>query len=119
MDVLSDIYSNKDFQTLDLTLEQNVPQTFSHIFGDGRVFQVNIRYNKCLQNWFMDIYQQDGVNLIPMALNIVLNFGLDLLSQYKYKNLGEFYVISKNPPDFDSPTYNDLNLHFLYIWRHN
>lgn len=103
-----------------IQLNTNLPQKFTTRFNDGRVFTVFIHYNRALANWFMDIYlQTDNGNLEPQALNIMLVWGLDLLMQFRYKNLGEFYVYSKNAKEFDSPTFNDLNLNFVYLWRHS
>lgn len=110
-------YMNETYSYNIITIKTNRPQKITQSFPDGRVFTVYIRYNRSLSNWFLDIYKQDGINLIPQALNIMLECGLDLLSQYKYRNLGEFYVFSKNPMDFDSPTYNTLSTQFYYVWR--
>ena len=103
-----------------LSLNTNRPQTFTTRFGDGRVFTVFIHYNRCLDNWLMDIYLQttDG-RYQPEVMGIELSWGLDLLMPYRYKQLGEFYIYSKNIQEYDAPTYNDLNSNFIYIWRHN
>lgn len=103
-----------------ITITDNVPQKITQRFNDGRVFTVFIHYNKAFENWIVDFYQQstDG-QLVPIVTGILLEWGLDLLMPYRYLNLGEFYVYSKNPSEFDAPTYNDLNLNFIYLWRHS
>lgn len=113
-------YMNPKLFTHNINIQNNAPQIFTHKFSSGRVFVIVLKYNGILQNWVMDIYEQLSVRETkPMVLGIVLQYGLDLLSQYKYLGLGEFYVFSKNPPEFDSPTYNTLNSQFIYIWRHD
>lgn len=122
-----DIQKYINFNKMDLSLgnyfiqlNTNLPQQFTTRFKDGRVFTVFIHYNRAFANWFMDIYLQgENGNLEPQALNIMLEWGLDLLLPYKYKDLGEFYVYSKNAKEFDSPTFNDLTNNFIYLWRHS
>lgn len=111
-------YSNPNLETYKISINDNVPQTFTHRFSDGRVFYVFIKYNRTLDNWAMDIYLYERREYIPQAMGVVLQFGLDLLSQYKYLNLGEFYVFSKEPETQYSPNYSNLNK-YIYIWRHS
>lgn len=100
-------------------IQNNAPQTFTHKFSDGRVFVLKMRYNKTLDNWVLDIYQQlDNNETEPMALGILMESGLDVLSQFKYKDLGELYIIPKVYLEIDSPTYNTLNSQFCYLWGH-
>lgn len=112
-------YLNPNLQDYLIPINDNVPQTFTHRFGDGRVFYVFLKYNRTLDNWIMDIYLYQSQQYIPQATCVILQFGLDLLSQYKYLNLGEFYVFSKNPEIEYSPNATTLNSQYYYIWRHN
>lgn len=112
-------YMNKNFGTFSLPIVSNSPQTFTHRFADGRVYTVFIKYNRMFNQWLMDISLQNGETDTLQVSNVTLLFGLDLLSQYKYKYLGEFYVIPKNYTENDSPEYYNLNNGFYYIWRHN
>lgn len=111
-------YCNREYGSFVLPIYDNTPQAFTHKFKDGRVMSVYIKYNKCLNNWLMDIYQQQGEDYILICSNIVLNYGLDLFSHLKYKDIGEFYVFPYSPKEYDSPEYNNLNNKFWYIWRH-
>lgn len=111
---------DSSLQTYEITLVGNIPQTITTRFQDGRVFVVFIHYNTIFSNWFLDIYLQDvNGELKPQALGMMIEWGLNLFAQYRYLNLGEFYVYSKNPDLYDAPTYNDLATNFIYIWRHN
>lgn len=113
-------YAGDYLETISLDIQNNAPQTFTHKFSNGRVFNIYLRYNNTLDNWVLDIYEQlSAEDIKPVVLGIILQYGLDLLSQYKYLGLGELYVFSKNPPEFDSPSYNTLNSQFIYIWRHD
>lgn len=111
-------YMNTDLETFSIPINSNVPQRFTHRFNNGRIIIVKIRYNKPFQNWVIDFYE-DGTEETPLVLGVELNFGLDLLSSFGYKELGEFYVFPMNPREYTNPTYNDLNTNFYYIWRHN
>lgn len=111
-------YLNPNLGNYIISINDNVPQTFTHRFSDGRVFWVFIKYNRTLDNWVMDIYLYENQGYIPQATCIVLQFGLDLLSQYKYLNLGEFYVFSNEPETQYSPDYQSLNK-YIYLWRHS
>lgn len=111
---------DSSLQSYQITLVGNVPQTITTRFQDGRVFVVFIHYNTIFSNWFLDIYLQDvNGELQPQALGMMIEWGLNLFAQYRYLNLGEFYIYSKNPDLYDAPTYNDLATNFIYIWRHN
>lgn len=116
-----------EFNNMDITLisypisiTNNMPQTITTRFQDGRVFVVFIHYNTILENWFLDLYLQDiNGDLQPQVLGLMIEWGLNLFAQYRYLNIGEFYVYSKNPNLYDAPTYNDLSVNFYYIWRHS
>lgn len=112
-------YMNKELENFELAIVSNAPQTFTHRFVDGRVYTVFIKYNRMFNQWLMDISLQNGDTDTLQVSNIALTFGLDLLSQYKYKYLGEFYVVPKNYTENDSPEYYNLNNGFYYIWRHD
>lgn len=111
-------YANDALDTYVILINDNVPQTFTHRFNDGRVFMISLKYNRPLDNWSMDILLRENQTYIPQALNTILQSGLNLLSQYKYLNLGEFYVFTYNPEDEYSPSYNTLNK-YIYVWRHS
>ena len=111
-------YMDIQYQTFELSINANLPQRFTHRFVNGRIIVVYIRYNKPFQNWIIDFYEQGEVET-PIVLGVELHYGLDLLSSFKYKDIGEFYVFPLNPREFDSPTADDLNTNFVYVWRHN
>lgn len=115
-------FNNMDLNlnAYDLMITNNTPQTITARFQDGRVYIVFIHYNTILENWFLDLYLQDiNGEPQPQVLGLMIEWGLNLFAQYRYLNIGEFYVYSKNPNLYDAPTYNDLSVNFYYIWRHN
>lgn len=112
-------YFDTSLQSFYIPIGDNVPQRFTHIFEDGRIFSCYLKYNRLLDNWILDIYLIENEIYYPYALNITLQYGLDMLSQYKYKQLGELYLFPNNPNENYSPSYNNLNTGFILLWRHN
>lgn len=112
-------YANQTYNAYIITINESTPQTFTHTFADGRVFQVFLRYNRQVDMWVMDIYLQiSDTELQSQVLGVPLCFGLNLFASFKYLNLGEFYVFPKDYRNTDSPSYNNLADQFIYVWRH-
>lgn len=114
------LYANPNLSSHQITFQTNTPKLSTVRFDDGRVYQIEIKYNRMTDMWVINVYLQvfnGQIVLIPQVLGIPLCFGLDLFANYKYLNIGEFYVFPVEYRKYDSPSYNTLVGQFIYIWR--
>ena len=103
------------YQTIPLTNAVNQTlQTNLTINGTNMIFNLTVMYNEISGYWVMTIADSTNtilVDSIPLLANIYP--AGNLLGQFEYLQIGEWYIINVSNIPSDIPTYSNLGIDYI------
>lgn len=97
----------------------NASFNFTHLVNNVK-YKIHILYNSYSNDYYMDIDKFENGSYKNILNSIKVALGVNLFLQYKYLNLGDFYIIpvsskvQKHEPD--AATIKD---NYFILWEHN
>lgn len=105
------------------TYQFNFPTNSSYCFMhvvNGTYLKVHILYDVHTDSYYMNIdkYQNNAFKNIINSIKLVT--GIDIFIQYKYLNLGKFFVIPSTDTQYrNDPKASTIQNCYFIIWEHD
>lgn len=90
------------------------------LFGQSRVFNINLSYREICNYWTMTIIDWNTKEVmlrnVPMVTGKKLNGAGNCLYQFEYKKLGKFGLARNTEETTDNPTDKNIHTNFSLFW---
>lgn len=106
-------------KTYQFDFPSNKSHSFTHLVN-GIYYKVHILYDTHTDSYYMNIDKYNNTKFENIINSIRLSTGIDLFIQYRYLNLGKFFVIPATDKQYrNDPKASTIKTNYFILWEHN